>query len=61
MEGVRESDVVRLEGKSVLRINDSLAIEAPLTVELVSGDSNHSLGLTMRTPGDDEDLIVGML
>ena len=61
VEGVRESDVVRLEGKSVLRINDSLAIEAPLTVELVSGDSNHSLGLTMRTPGDDEDLIVGML
>ena len=61
VEGVRESDVVRLEGESVMRINDSLAIEAPLTVELVIGDSNHSLGLTMRTPGDDEDLIVGML
>jgi FdhD protein len=45
----------------VLRINDSLAIEAPLNIELVLGDSNHSLGLTMRTPGDDEDLIVGML
>ncbi|MDC0151767.1 formate dehydrogenase accessory sulfurtransferase FdhD [bacterium] len=53
--------MVRLEGESVMRINDSLAIEAPLTVELVIGDSNHSLGLTMRTPGDDEDLIVGML
>jgi len=61
VEGVRESDVVRLEGESVMRINDSLAIEEPLTVELVIGDSNHSLGLTMRTPGDDEDLIVGML
>ena len=61
VEGIRESDVVRLEGESVMRINDSLAIEAPLTVELVLGDSNHSLGLTMRTPGDDEDLIVGML
>ncbi len=42
---------------------DLVAVEAPLTVELASTESRdiRSIGVLMRTPGDDLDLIRGWL
>jgi formate dehydrogenase assembly factor FdhD len=42
---------------------DLVAAEAPLTVEIIQPDSDarERLGLLMRTPGDDDDLIRGHL
>lgn len=41
--------------------NDLLAIEDPLEIALDSGGSRRVLSVTMRTPGDDEDLLHGFL
>jgi FdhD protein len=42
---------------------DLVAVEAPLTVELrhAGADQRRSLGVFMRTPGDDRDLVLGLL
>jgi FdhD protein len=42
---------------------DSLAVEAPLEIRMVRADSEieSPLAVTMRTPGDDLDLVVGFL
>ncbi|HEV8268078.1 MAG TPA: formate dehydrogenase accessory sulfurtransferase FdhD, partial [Thermoanaerobaculia bacterium] len=49
--------VVRSRGASPLAEKDSLAAEEPLEIRL---DENRFV-VTMRTPGDDEDLAVGLL
>jgi FdhD protein len=42
---------------------DLVAIEAPLSVELAQANRPgvRSLGMLMRTPGDDADLVIGLL
>jgi FdhD protein len=42
---------------------DLVAIEAPLSVELAQANRSgvRSLGMLMRTPGDDDDLVIGLL
>jgi FdhD protein len=43
---------------------DLVAAESPLEILLVHNDAparTHSIGLVMRTPGDDEDLVAGLL
>jgi FdhD protein len=42
---------------------DLVAIEAPLSVELAQANRAdvRSLGMLMRTPGDDDDLVLGLL
>src|SRR5215510_11286411 len=49
--GARETDL------------DLVAAEAPLTVHVQSSVATapRSLGVVMRTPGDDRDLVVGLL
>src|SRR6185295_13207885 len=49
--------VVKIEEKQSRRVDDDVVIEEPLEVR-VNGDS---LSVTMRTPGDDFDLAVGLL
>ena len=61
MSGSRESDVIRISNHSSERIVDTLAIEAPLSMELTHKGATYPLGITMRTPGDDIDLTVGFL
>jgi len=61
MEGVREGDVLRIDSQKMSRTIDNLAIESALAIEIIHKDESHSLGLTMRTPGEDFDLVVGML
>ena len=49
----------------VLRIDDSVAIESPLEIRIVFGPtskrSDRSLSITMRTPGEDDELAAGFL
>jgi FdhD protein len=40
---------------------DLVAVEAPLTIEVASGSAVASMGVYLRTPGDDEALVMGML
>lgn len=41
---------------------DLVAVEAPLTVRMLpAGGGDRSLGIVMRTPGDDRDLVLGLL
>jgi FdhD protein len=65
------SDVPRVEIAPIARVaggraatdQDLVAVEAPLEVVLAHPDDSarHSIGLLMRTPGDDADLIRGLL
>ena len=49
--------VVRVSGDTTVRRQDTLAVEEPLEIRL-GGDA---FTVTMRTPGDDFDLVVGHL
>ena len=57
--------VQRVVGTALTRATDVLAIEAPLEIGLEYGPSHqrqtHSLAVTMRTPGHDEELVAGFL
>ncbi len=60
---VRITAVRRLQADAARTDHDLVAIEAPLRIDLRAPGvrAAHTLGVFMRTPGDDEDLIVGLL
>lgn len=55
----------RANNNQLLDAHDQLAIEEPLEIQIVYGDRNHriqrTISITMRTPGNDEELAVGFL
>jgi FdhD protein len=54
--------VVRRDGAATRRDRDSLTAEEPLEIRLREGDGPAArFVVTMRTPGDDDDLVVGLL
>ncbi len=57
--------VTKLKDNSTKEIKDSVSIEEPLEMSLKFKDVNNwkeeNLSITMRTPGQDEDLIAGFL
>lgn len=53
----REITVVKLDDGAAERVADSVAVEDPLEIRL----KDVPLAVTMRTPGDDEDLVLGFL
>jgi FdhD protein len=54
--------VVRRDGGTLRRDRDSLTAEEPLEIRLAeSGSAPVRFVVTMRTPGDDDDLAVGLL
>ncbi|MBK9062090.1 MAG: formate dehydrogenase accessory sulfurtransferase FdhD [Acidobacteria bacterium] len=54
--------VVRRDGDAETRDRDSLTAEEPLEIRLREGtDAPERFVVTMRTPGDDDDLAVGLL
>lgn len=55
--GLRLTNVTEWENGSTKRVEDFLVTEEPL--EIRSG--RHSLGVTMRTPGHDDELAAGLL
>ena len=61
MSGARESDAVRISNQGSEHVMDNLAIETPLYIEILQKDQTYPMGITMRTPGEDIDLVVGFL
>ncbi len=52
--------VTQVRGAVTTRTLDALAIEAPLQVGVAQGALTRNLGVTLRTPGDDVELAVGL-
>lgn len=50
-----------VEEEQTRRAGDRLAIEEPLEIQLRAGSAQRTLAITMRTPGDDYDLVAGFL
>ena len=51
----KQQEIGRWDGKSVAKAQDFLAAEEPLEIRV----DNHPVSVTMRTPGNDEELAVG--
>src|SRR5438094_10375115 len=49
--------ILKIDEQQVQRVQDDVVIEEPLEIR-VNGES---IGVTMRTPGDDFDLAAGLL
>ena len=57
MEQVRTYDAIKAYEESSLKLADNLVVEAPLQINI----NNQPYTVVMRTPGDDEYLIQGLL
>jgi FdhD protein len=51
------TQVIQWEDGNARRVEDCLAAEEPLEIRA----GRHALGVTLRTPGDDEELVAGFL
>ena len=62
---VAHANVRKVTGNRSVETNDQLAIEEPLEIQLRLGgagsQSQTSISVTMRTPGNDEELAIGFL
>lgn len=62
---IKEITIIRNKNAALSQEQDVVAIEEPLEIQLETGvedDRNiHQLSVTMRTPGNDEELAVGFL
>ncbi len=60
-----QTTVEKITGAMSQEVQDDLAIEEPLEIQLTFGPPNsrqtRSISVTMRTPGDDFDLAAGFL
>ena len=61
MNGSRESEIVKFSEDFRDSKMDHVIIESPLSIQIMHEDIQYSMGLTMRTPGDDKSLVVGYL
>lgn len=62
---VAHTNVIKVAGNHFVETDDPVAIEEPLEIQLRLGragnQSQTSISVTMRTPGNDEELAVGFL
>jgi FdhD protein len=62
---VRPAEIVRVTHGEIGRLQDAIAVEEPLEIQLVYGSANDrkvkSISITMRTPGNDDELAAGFL
>ncbi len=62
---IKEITIIRNKNSGLSHVQDVVAIEEPLEIQLETGHSDdrevHPLSVTMRTPGNDEELAVGFL
>lgn len=58
-------NITRMQSGSFIEAADQLAVEEPLQIQLLYGSSGNeqrkNLAVTMRTPGNDEELAAGFL
>lgn len=61
----RKFDIERTDGRDKTAIADAVAVEEPLEIQVMSAAAEaaaaKSVSITMRTPGNDEELAVGFL
>ncbi len=61
----KQKEIVKIIGNQSETVADFLSIEEPLQIQLEMGDLNDrqikNISVTMRTPGNDEELAVGFL
>jgi len=60
MEGSEKRDVTRFKHSSVEKYHDDIAVEKPLSISLRYRSEIHNLGVTMRTPVNDKEMIFGL-
>ena len=57
--------VIKFRSNNSKEVNDQISIEEPLEIILKYKDKEdwieNTISITMRTPGDDEDLVTGFL
>jgi len=60
---ISPTEVHRIEGQKLSLQPDFVAVEEPLEIKLLVGDSTAAqpISVTMRTPGNDESLALGFL
>lgn len=58
-------EIRKISGDQETRLQDSIAVEEPLEIQLasstVTNSAAKSISITMRTPGDDVELAIGFL
>ena len=52
---------IKIENGESSRRPDSVSVEAALSIAIDKSGKTHELGITMRTPGEDEELVIGFL
>ena len=62
---VKHIKITRVNEKGILETNDQLAVEEPLEIQMMYGSAGNKtikiISVTMRTPGNDEELATGFL
>jgi FdhD protein len=62
---VKHIKITRVNEKGALETNDQLAVEEPLEIQMMYGSAGNRItkiiSVTMRTPGNDEELAIGFL
>jgi len=61
VEAAQSTEVMRVRGGQALAARDWLAIERPLEIRARAGGSTRIVSTTMRTPGQDRELVAGFL
>ncbi len=65
MSGSLSVDISRVDGLTSKQESDVVAVEEPLEIQLCSatatGSAAKSISITMRTPGEDDELALGFL
>jgi len=62
LAGVKSMNILKSNNGQIRPSSDHIVLEEPLEIRLTKGQaSSIQLAVTMRTPGDDEELIAGFL
>ncbi len=61
IDPVRAHPIAAIAAGVVVRRDDPLAVEEPLEIRVCAGTAEHPVTVTMRTPGADAELALGLL